>query len=137
VNGDDNNDTIFGDAGNDTVSGGNGADRLDGGLGSDYVEGGNGADTMVIDWNLFHVVDIAASLGDQYFGGGSGDIFEIQNIYQVRNVVGVGLANVLTTSRLNDYNAYIMTLASLNQTDFDLDVDSVTYALADASLPVI
>jgi Ca2+-binding RTX toxin-like protein len=47
INGNDEDNQIFGGAGNDTLNGDDGNDVIDGGLGNDNITGGNGNDTII------------------------------------------------------------------------------------------
>jgi Ca2+-binding RTX toxin-like protein len=137
LTGGDGDDTLLGGAGDDYISGGRGNDRLDGGLGADYVEGGPGVDTMVLDWNQFRPGGDPGALGDNYWSGQEGDIFEINGLYTVQNIVGMGNRQVLSSTRVSNFFTYLNLLAFNLQTDIDLDTDSIFFRPDPAGPPVI
>lgn len=47
INGNDDNNQLFGGAGNDTINGNDGNDLIDGGLGNDTISGGDDNDTII------------------------------------------------------------------------------------------
>jgi serralysin len=62
-------DSLYGDAGNDTIYGDTGNDLLEGGFGADLLYGGN-------DRDRFTFLDGDFTVGDQVFGGTTGDDFD-------------------------------------------------------------
>ncbi|HEY1629653.1 MAG TPA: calcium-binding protein, partial [Tepidisphaeraceae bacterium] len=74
LNGNEDNDIVYGEAGNDSMSGDDGNDRLVGGVGNDAVRGDDGSDTLV-----------AGSGADTLQGGNDRDVVTFAG--ETRNVV--------------------------------------------------
>ena len=115
-------DYVFtGEAGNDDIWGNDGNDVLAGGGGNDFLAGGAGNDTFVFKAGFGQdtVADFTA-------GAASGDVIEIQDglfadFAAVQAVSAqVGSDVVITVDASNTITLQNVTLATLNQNDFNL-----------------
>jgi len=108
LNGGSGNDSLVGGAGADTLEGGAGNDTLDAGSGltdtNNTLDGGAGNDKLMIDAGAVaqgnNTFLIFMSTGNDYFGGGDGDTFVMNNAWDPL-VVGNQTLHILNTDRVN------------------------------------